>query len=92
MRSKVVWREEAEKNLEEIGRSDWLTAEKIREKVEKHLASHPTQNGKPLSGKWQGFWRYRCLDIYRIIYEVKQNELLILVVKVGHRSKVYKKV
>jgi len=35
--------------------------------------------------------RYRVRQgIYRIIYEIRENELIVMVVKVGHRSTVYK--
>lgn len=35
--------------------------------------------------------RYRVRQgIYRIVYEVRDNELVIMVIKVGHRSVVYK--
>jgi mRNA interferase RelE/StbE len=35
--------------------------------------------------------RYRVrLGTYRIIYEIRDNELIVMVVKVGHRSSVYK--
>lgn len=36
--------------------------------------------------------RYRVRQgLYRIVYEIKDTELIILVVKVAHRSVVYKK-
>ena len=36
--------------------------------------------------------RYRIRQgVYRIVYEIKDTELIILVVKVAHRSVVYKK-
>ena len=36
--------------------------------------------------------RYRVrLGVYRILYEIADGELIIYVVKVAHRSKVYKK-
>ena len=34
-------------------------------------------------------WRVRTGD-YRIIYEVRDDKLLILVIKVGHRKEVYR--
>ena len=28
--------------------------------------------------------------VYRIVYEIRENELIVMVVKIGHRSAVYK--
>jgi len=44
--------------------------------------------GKALSVNLRGFWRYRIGD-YRVVCDLRENELIVLVVKVGHRSKVY---
>jgi len=37
-----------------------------------------------------GEWRVRTGD-YRIIYEIKDDELLVLVLQVGHRREVYRR-
>ncbi len=37
-----------------------------------------------------GEWRVRTGD-YRIIYEIKDDELLVLVLQVGHRREVYQR-
>jgi mRNA interferase RelE/StbE len=35
--------------------------------------------------------RYRVRQgVYRIVYEIRENELIVMVVRVGHRSAVYK--
>jgi mRNA interferase RelE/StbE len=35
--------------------------------------------------------RYRVRQgVYRIVYEIRENELIVMVVKVGHRSAIYK--
>ena len=44
--------------------------------------------GKALSSNKTGFWRYRVGD-YRIICDIEDAVLVILVVEVNHRSKVY---
>ena len=84
---KVVWRDKAKESLKEIARSDWLTAEKIRDKVEDILPRNPYL-GKPLTGKWKGCWRI-TFGRYRIIYEIQEVQLVIIVLKVGHRKEVY---
>lgn len=48
----------------------------------------PRQHGKGLSANKAGFWRYRVGD-YRIIADIEDEELIILIVKVGHRRKIY---
>jgi mRNA interferase RelE/StbE len=36
--------------------------------------------------------RYRVRQgVYRIVYEIRENELVVIVVKIGHRSAVYKR-
>lgn len=44
--------------------------------------------GKPLTGNFAGLWRYRVGD-YRIVCSIEDNEVLVLVVDVDHRSSVY---
>ena len=52
------------------------------------LASEPRPNGvKKLVGG-DGEWRVRTGD-YRIVYEIHDNVLLVLVVAVGHRRDIY---
>lgn len=49
----------------------------------------PRQLGKPLHGSELGaFWRYRVGD-YRILCELHDDELLVLVIGVGHRRSIY---
>ncbi len=49
---------------------------------------NPHLLGKALQGDLQGLWRYRVGD-YRLVCQILDNELLILVVKVGHRKNIY---
>ena len=52
------------------------------------LKNDPYYNSKKLVGR-DGY-RIRIGD-YRIIYEIKNNELVILVIHIGHRKDVYEK-
>jgi mRNA-degrading endonuclease RelE of RelBE toxin-antitoxin system len=36
-----------------------------------------------------GVLRIRVADAYRVLYQIDEGELLVLVVEAGHRSKVY---
>ena len=48
----------------------------------------PRRFGKALRGGKFGLWRYRVRD-YRIVCELHNQRLVVLVVAVGHRSRVY---
>jgi len=48
-------------------------------------ARTPRDFGKPLRGSRFGLWRYRVRD-YRIICELQEKRLVVLVAAIGHRS------
>ena len=52
------------------------------------LETNPT-SGSLLKGEHTGLRRIRVGD-YRIIFEVLQAELIVLVIRVGHRREVYR--
>lgn len=52
------------------------------------LAQNPHQ-GKPLKGELKGRYSYR-VGTYRIIYLIEYNQLVILVIDIGHRREVYR--
>ena len=49
----------------------------------------PRRFGKPLKAELAGLWRYR-VGSYRIICQIRNQELLVLVVSVGHRKEIYR--
>jgi len=65
------------------------TAERLRliDAIDR-LATEPTAGGV-LKGEFRGLRRLR-VGRYRIVYEVDEGELTILVVRIGHRSDVYR--
>ena len=48
----------------------------------------PRRFGKPLSRELVGLWRYRVRN-YRMICNIEDNKLVVLVLRVGHRKDVY---
>ena len=48
----------------------------------------PRRFGKALRGDLSGLWRYR-VGSYRIIGHVRDQELLVLILAVGHRKSIY---
>ena len=51
----------------------------------------PRQLGKQLhTSRPETLWRYRVGD-YRILCEIRDQELLVLVIKAGHRRAIYRR-
>jgi len=48
----------------------------------------PRRFGKPLSRDLAGLWRYRVRD-YRLICNIEDSELVVLVLRIGHRKDIY---
>ena len=57
-------------------------------KTLKKICLSPHSYGKPLVGNWKGFQRYRVNE-YRIICLLKDHELIVEVIHVGHRKNIY---
>lgn len=59
--------------------------------IEKNLVGceDPRLHGKGLSANRSGQWRYRIGD-YRLISEIMDDRIVILIISVGHRSDVYR--
>jgi len=51
---------------------------------------NPRHFGEPLKGDHAGFWRYRVGD-YRILCDIRDEEVVVLVITVGHRRQVYQR-
>jgi len=60
--------------------------------LEERLATHenPRELGDALKGHaLGGYWRYRVGD-YRVICDIQDRRLVVLVIDIGHSSKVYR--
>lgn len=85
---KIEYLRSARKTLEKMDRH---TRFKLHAYLEKKIAklNNPRQTGSALKGsEFEGLWRYRMGD-YRIICDIRDNELVILTVKIGHRKSIY---
>lgn len=82
----MQWRIELEVIAERsINKLDKPSREHIRAFLKDILMQdNPRIKGKALQGNLKGLWRYRVGD-YRIICRIKDSELIILVVELGHR-------
>jgi len=84
---KIELTEVAVKQLKKMGHSE---AKRITQYLRKRIEplEDPRLLGKALKGELSNLWRYRVGD-YRLICELKENELIVLVVRVGHRKGIY---
>jgi addiction module toxin, relE/stbE family len=69
---------------------DKQTQKIIKAWIDKNLmgCENPRLHGKGLTANKSGQWRYRVGD-YRILAEIRDNELVLVLVEVGHRSRIY---
>jgi mRNA interferase RelE/StbE len=76
----------AEKQFSKLGKSAQRDIEKY---IAKNLESteDPRRFGKPYLSV-RGAWRYRVGD-YRLVCLIQNQQLIVLVVKVGHRRELY---
>ena len=70
---------------------DKQMARRIRDELsEIAKLEDPRSRGKALTGNLAGVWRYRVGD-YRILCDIEDGRLVVVVVDVAHRREVYKR-
>jgi len=84
---KVVLSDRAEQVLKRMALREPALYQRVAEVLD-DLERDPFQ-GKPLKGKLKGRYSYR-VGTYRIIYLVKRNDLIVLVIDPGHRRGIYR--
>jgi mRNA interferase RelE/StbE len=77
----------ADKALRKLDRA--VAAKILNELEEVSKLNNPRSRGKGLKHNLSGLWRYRVGD-YRIICDIEDEVLVVLVVDVSHRRDVYK--
>jgi mRNA interferase RelE/StbE len=76
--------------VEDLRRLDRQVQREILNYMEKRIApaGDPRSFGKPLRHSKFGLWRFRLRD-YVVLCQLKQSRLVVLLIAIGHRSKVY---
>ncbi len=76
---------------EQLRKLDKSLARRIVNYMDERIATleNPRNAGKPLVGALGGLWRYRIGDC-RVICDIQDGALRILVVRLGNRSDVYR--
>lgn len=88
----MLWTIEYTKTAEnQLRKLDRQIATRILDYLDDKIApfENPRTRGKALSGSLGELWRYRVGD-YRVICEIQDNVMRILVVEAGHRRQIYK--
>jgi mRNA interferase RelE/StbE len=89
----LTWRIEfAESVAKQFRKLDPTAARRITRFLRERVAplADPRSLGSALKGDELGrFWKYRVGD-YRIIAEIHDREIRIIVVRIGHRREVYR--
>ena len=84
---KLLFLSSAKKEFKKL---DFVAQKNIKEKLIL-LSTNPEvlkNNIKALKGKFKGKFRLR-INQYRIIFQIKNNELIITIIAIGHRKEVY---
>ncbi|AKG04471.1 addiction module toxin RelE [Salimicrobium jeotgali] len=87
MSYQVVYTKKAIKSLKKVDKAQQRL---IIAWIEKHLinAKDPRALGKALKEDLKAYWRYRVGD-YRILADINDNEIKIIVFNIGHRKDIY---
>ena len=74
----------------QLRKLDKQTARRIVDFLDERIATlkDPRSTGKALTGPLGGLWRYRVGDC-RIVCDIQDDNLLVLVVLIGHRRNIY---
>ncbi|MHB8253493.1 MAG: type II toxin-antitoxin system RelE family toxin [Acidiferrobacter sp.] len=90
----MVWRVELTATaVKQLHRLDKAEAQRITTFLRKRLTTldDPRSIGRALTGAALGaYWRYRMGD-YRLICDVQDNALCVLVITIGNRREVYRR-
>jgi len=87
-----TWRIEITRTAEkQITKLDRKAQESIQHFLRERSksADDPSQYGKALQGEKRGLGRYRVGD-YRLICDIQDARITILVLEIGHRKEVYR--
>ena len=83
---KIAYTREAKRKIDRLSIK---RKRQIKEAIER-IAQNP-DIGKRLTHELSGLLSYRSGD-YRIIYRIYHKEILILILTIGHRKDIYKKI
>jgi mRNA interferase RelE/StbE len=87
----MTWKVEFDNRArKELRKLDAQVQGRILEWLRQNIATDgdPRRWGKPLKGRFKGLWRYRVGD-YRIICQIQDAHIVVLIVRIGPRGRIY---
>ena len=85
MAYRLFFKKSVKKDLKRLGRE---ISHRILKEFREKLLPDP-RIGKPLKGKDGVLWSFREGD-YRVIYTFSDKDLIVLVIRIGHRREIYR--
>jgi mRNA interferase RelE/StbE len=85
LRDRIQFKKSAAKSLQKIPKPD---RKRIADLIDEWSENLPNPDSTKMKGN-NPFHRARVGD-YRIIYEIQEEVLVVLVVKIGHRKDIYR--
>lgn len=84
----IDYTDAARRSLRKLDRQ---TTKRIVDFLDRRIATseNPRQIGQALAGPLSGYWKYRVGD-FRVICDIQDNRLVVLVVEIGSRREVYR--
>ena len=83
---KIEYKSSVIKDLKNIDKNE---IKKIINKIDNYLSKNPGKD-KKLSGDYKDLYSF-CVGNYRIIYCIIEEKKIILILIIGHRKGIYKK-
>ncbi len=81
----IRFKKSVKKDLQKLSKS---VQKRVLDNIQRNLAKDPYK-GKALSGEFKGLYRWRAGNL-RVIYEIQDKQLIVLVLKIGDRKDVYR--
>ena len=77
--------------IDQLKKLDLSVRRRLFNYLEEHIqgCKNPRHFGGALSSNLSGLWRYRVGD-YRILCEIQDEKVIVLVLTIGHRREIYK--
>jgi mRNA interferase RelE/StbE len=79
---RIFLAEAAQKELRKLGAS---VAKQLLLQIDKKLTHEPAVYGKPLSGAFAGYYRFR-VGGYRVVYSIIEDRVCVVVLAAGKRN------